>query len=181
MCIGHESGPKSATSFVKAVRCKVRAGDWDFEGWTFPVAARFTGTTSGRVNFRKAHFLSTASFKHVRFMEDADFWSACFDDVATFDDAAFDGIPTFWGIRFKHRVEMRNISFRDESHFTACRFMQGVDFFNSSFAKRAHFAYVSFERLSGFELAEVSKCEFVDITDAGPREGEQLPPTIRSG
>jgi uncharacterized protein YjbI with pentapeptide repeats len=165
LCLAHSRQPKDQKALQRCVEQKLCQSDQYFIGWVFP----------GDISLRDVQFHGDVYFESAEFQGKADFTGAIFHAGTTFDQANFTGVVSFTNARFHGVASMRFAKFNSDAHFTWTRFIRGIDFFHADFQGRTLFSYTSFEGTSGFEGANLEKCEFLNIHDLGPRPHEFWP------
>lgn len=171
-CILHFPADKDIKRFDTAVKRKLDAKDYNFQGVWFPAAldfssqefdsiadftlaifnstADFTSAAfNSSVTFEKANFQSKAIFKSSKFAGEANFESAEFND-ATFSDVIFDQKVNFILAKLNF-ADFHSTTFKGEAVFEAVSFSAIWAFFqNARFEKAANFKMASFDVEANF-------------------------------
>ncbi len=122
-CVLHFPGAEKGAAFAEALKRKLDAEDFDFEGVWFPNGRDFSNYNFGAgANFSSAKFGAVANFSSAEFGADAHFSSAKFSAAADFFSATFGAAADFFSAIFKDYVRFAGgegkSGFSDQSSLT---------------------------------------------------------------
>lgn len=127
-CVLHVPTKKKSWQFAEAIRTKVEARDFDFQGVWFPDEIRFRGVELTNADFWAASFNAKADFSYAVFHEEADFLDAVFNAEVIFFDARFMKGADFNEAIFGAGADFRDIGFSRTLDFGEATFKNYVKF-----------------------------------------------------
>jgi hypothetical protein len=131
-CILHLPTKKNPWQFAEAIRQKVEAKDFDFQGVWFPDEIKFRGVELTNADFWAAKFNAKADFSYAVFDEEADFLDVVFNAEVIFFDARFMKGADFEEAIFGAGADFRDIGFTRTLDFSEATFKSYVKFEGSN-------------------------------------------------
>jgi len=166
-CVLHYPGEKDGNLFLAAVKRKLGAIDYQFQGVVFPAETTFAGETfKQQAFFNEAHFDGKISFIGTRFEQGAHFDQTGFNGEVLFNGVTFDGAVAFSRAAFKNEAVLNGSEFKSEADFSQAQFGASAKFNGTQFGQDAHFNQTEFNgeaHFNGLEFAgnvEFSQAEF---------------------
>lgn len=188
-CVLHYPLSTKEQAFDAAVKKKLDAKDFNFEGVCFPEGIWFDrlemnetanfsfAVFNNYISFSKTVFRDEVSFAHATFHGDArfdesiftkkvSFNSAKFLKDASFHKAVFGGYADFWRCTFDGPAEFRYAQFLSTASFWPGIFNSTASFYEAYF-KRANFRASEFKEKAVFNTCRFEFAEFIDTHFGG--------------
>jgi uncharacterized protein YjbI with pentapeptide repeats len=184
-CVLHFPGNQKKDVFESAIKKKVDARNFNFQGVWFPDSYWFRQAKfEEKVDFSSAVFNDHQSFSGSKFSSEAIFAGATFNEDATFAGATFENKADFTAVVFHKEADFRSARFEAIGDFRDCVFMGRADFsqavftigsfwpaiFNSgaSFYEarftRANFRVSEFKDTASFSYCSFGHAEFINTS-----------------
>lgn len=157
-CVLHYPARDKSATFYEALRRKLSAGDFNFNGVWFPDEGPFYHASFTKpASFNSAWFSAKADFRYARFSAGVDFGSAVFDGDADFNSATFRE-ARFLSAKFGGRASFTHAEFGGKASFLQATFDAEADFRYARFGSGADFGFATFEdyaRFAGNDATQV--------------------------
>ena len=145
-CVLHYPDTDKLEAFRVALKRKIEAKDFDFQGVWF----------SEEVNFNKVEFTADANFYRATFSAEADFNSATFSAEARFNSATFSAGACFDSTTFSADACFDSTTFSAEARFHSATFSAEARFHSATFSAEARFNSTTFSANALFSFARFS-------------------------
>jgi uncharacterized protein YjbI with pentapeptide repeats len=184
-CVLHFPGNEKKDVFESAIKKKIDAGNFNFQGVWFPDSYCFRQAKfDEKVDFSSAVFNNHQSFSGSKFGSEAIFAGATFKKEATFSGATFSKKADFTSVVFHKDADFSSARFEAVGDFRNCLFMERADFsranfsigsfwpatFNSSASfyearfQRANFRVSEFKDTANFSYCSFGHAEFINTS-----------------
>lgn len=160
-CVLHFPAPAKNPAFSAAIKKKLEAKDFNFEGIWFPNGHWFSSLDiDSPVDFSFSFFNDRASFYETVFRAEATFEGATFNDDSTFEHTTFTKKVTFNKTRFQKNANFRKSRFEGYADFWRCTFAGRAEFDDSVFLQTVSFWPAIFESAASFSRASFVSANF---------------------
>lgn len=133
-CVLHYPDKDKSTAFAEALKVKLDAQDFDFNGVWFP----------DHLNFKDFTFGEKTYFLYATFSAGANFSNATFPALTTFSQATFSGVANFFSVKFESAVYFSYTTFGERVNFTHATF-GALAHFGAKFSRTVDFSFATFK------------------------------------
>lgn len=160
-CVLHFPAADKNPAFDSAIKKKLEAKDFNFEGIWFPRGQWFSGLDiTEAANFRDAVFNESASFDKTVFRADVSFARAKFNSWTRFEHTTFIRKVDFSYARFQKEADFSNAKFEGYANFHHCTFNGRAEFYYALFRQTASFWPATFNSTASFSNVSFGRANF---------------------